>query len=93
MSTHVPGFESFFRCFASFCIRQISHQQQKGLLYWWSAIPKPFSLTTHTLLKIMTLAESDQSFQNFVSLSITYARLFKIFTIKASENARMFFQN
>ena len=26
MSTHVPGFQSFFRvCFASFCIGQISH--------------------------------------------------------------------
>ena len=27
MSTHVPGFQSFRRCFASFCISQISHQQ------------------------------------------------------------------
>ena len=31
MSTHVPGFEQFFRFFVSFCIGQISHQQQKGL--------------------------------------------------------------
>ena len=30
MSTHVPGFQSFFRIFASFCIGQISHQQHKG---------------------------------------------------------------
>ena len=30
MSTHVPGFQSFFRFFASFCIGQISHQQHKG---------------------------------------------------------------
>ena len=30
MSTHVPGFQSYFRGFASFCIRQISHQQHKG---------------------------------------------------------------
>ena len=27
MSTHVPGFQSFLRFFASFCIGQISHQQ------------------------------------------------------------------
>ena len=26
MSTHVPGFQSFFRFFASFCIGQICHQ-------------------------------------------------------------------
>ena len=26
MSTHLPGFRSFFRFFASFCIGQISHQ-------------------------------------------------------------------
>ena len=31
MSTHLPGFQSFFRVFASFCIGQISHQQHKGL--------------------------------------------------------------
>ena len=30
MSTHVPGFHSFFSFFASFCIGQISHQQHKG---------------------------------------------------------------
>ena len=30
MSTHVPGFRSFFRFFASFCIGQLSHQQHKG---------------------------------------------------------------
>ena len=30
MSTHVPGFRSFFSFFASFCIDQISHHQQKG---------------------------------------------------------------
>ena len=29
MSTHVPGFQSFFRFFASFCIGKISHQQHK----------------------------------------------------------------
>ena len=27
MSTHLPGFQAFFRVFASFCIAQISHQQ------------------------------------------------------------------
>ena len=27
MGTHVPGFQSFFRFIASFCIGQISHQQ------------------------------------------------------------------
>ena len=32
MSTHVPGFQSFFRFFASFFIGQIHHQQPKGLL-------------------------------------------------------------
>ena len=31
MSTHVPGFRSFFRGFASFGIGQISQQQHKGL--------------------------------------------------------------
>ena len=30
MSTHLPGFQSFFRFFASFRIGQISHQQHKG---------------------------------------------------------------
>ena len=30
INTHVPGFQSFFRFFASFCIGQISHQQHKG---------------------------------------------------------------
>ena len=30
MSTHVAGFQSFFRIFASFCIGQIGHQQHKG---------------------------------------------------------------
>ena len=30
MSTHVPGFQSFFRFFASFSIGKISHQQHKG---------------------------------------------------------------
>ena len=30
MSTHVPGFQSFFRFFASFCIGQISNHQHKG---------------------------------------------------------------
>ena len=30
MSTHVPGFHSFFKFFASFCIGWISHQQHKG---------------------------------------------------------------
>ena len=30
MSTHLPGFQSFFRFFASFCIGQISHHQLKG---------------------------------------------------------------
>ena len=30
MSTHLPGFWSFSRFFASYCISQISHQQHKG---------------------------------------------------------------
>ena len=30
MSTHMPGFWSFFRFLALFCIGQISHQQHKG---------------------------------------------------------------
>ena len=30
MSTHMPGFQSFFSFFASFCIGQISHHQHKG---------------------------------------------------------------
>ena len=30
MSTHLPGFQSFFRYFAYFGIGQISHQQNKG---------------------------------------------------------------
>ena len=32
MSTHMPGFQSFFRFFASFCIGHMSHQQYKGLV-------------------------------------------------------------
>ena len=31
MSTHMSGFQSFFRFFASFFVGQISHQQHKGL--------------------------------------------------------------
>ena len=30
MSTHLPGFQYFFVFFASFCIGQISYQQDKG---------------------------------------------------------------
>ena len=30
MSTHMPGFQSFFRFFLSFCIALIRHQQHKG---------------------------------------------------------------
>ena len=30
MSTHVPGFQSFFIFFASFCIGQICHSQHTG---------------------------------------------------------------
>ena len=37
MSTHVPGFLSLFRFFASFCIGQISHQQPKGEMKFNSA--------------------------------------------------------
>ena len=32
MSIHVPGFQYFFCCFASFCIAQISQQQHKGFV-------------------------------------------------------------
>ena len=30
MSTHMPGVQSFFIFFASFCIGKISHEQHKG---------------------------------------------------------------
>ena len=40
MSTHMPGIESFFSVFASFCIGQISHQQQKVKLYMYLIVPK-----------------------------------------------------
>ena len=30
MSNHVPGFQSFFKVLASFCIGKISHQEHKG---------------------------------------------------------------
>ena len=30
MSMHMPGFQSFFCFFASFCIGQISHHQHEG---------------------------------------------------------------
>ena len=30
MSTHLPGFQSFFSFFASFCIGKISHHQHNG---------------------------------------------------------------
>ena len=29
MSTHVPGFQSFFKFFASFCIGKISHSSMR----------------------------------------------------------------
>ena len=32
MSTHVPGFQSFFRLLASFCIGQIIHKQHKDYI-------------------------------------------------------------
>ena len=32
MSTYVPGFQSFFMFFASFCIGQISNQQHIGVI-------------------------------------------------------------
>ena len=35
MSTHLPGFQSFLKFFALFCIGQISHQQHKGQQYGW----------------------------------------------------------
>ena len=34
MSTYVPGFQSFLRFFASFCIGQISHHQHRGYVLW-----------------------------------------------------------
>ena len=30
MSTHLPGFQSLFRFYVSYCIGQISHHQHKG---------------------------------------------------------------
>ena len=33
MSTHLLGFQIYFRVFKSFCIGQIRHQQHKGLKY------------------------------------------------------------
>ena len=41
MSTHMPGFQSFFRFFASFCIGQTSHQ---GL-----SMPAPISKCRNSL--------------------------------------------
>ena len=41
MSTHLPGFQSLFSFFASFCIGQISHQQHKGyecITHWLHCI-------------------------------------------------------
>ena len=34
MSTHLPGFQSFFRIFASFCIGKIIHQQHNAPVNW-----------------------------------------------------------
>ena len=36
MNTHLPGFQSFFSIFASFCIGQISHHQHKGYVTFYS---------------------------------------------------------
>ena len=40
MSTHMLGFQSYLRFFASFCIGQIRHQQHKGYVrkYWENTI-------------------------------------------------------
>ena len=35
MNTHLPGFQSFFVFFASFCIGKISDQQHKGQIIYW----------------------------------------------------------
>ena len=59
MNTHVPGFQSFFKFYASFCIVQISHQQHKGyqvLFYcticylFWHGIPTVCYITLHFFL-------------------------------------------
>ena len=44
MSTHVPGFQSFFRLFRSFRIGQISHHHHKGY-----TIYSPKQMKTRTL--------------------------------------------
>ena len=34
MSTHMPGYQSFFSVFLSFCIGKISHHQHKGSAFF-----------------------------------------------------------
>ena len=63
MSTHMPGSQSFFRFFASFCIGQIGQQQQKGNpillvanlvnIKWWQKAKKwlkPQQMHTHLIV-------------------------------------------
>ena len=53
MSTHVPGFPSFFRLFASFCVGKMNHQpfetrsqwQKAAWQFWWNfAVGKIFNI-------------------------------------------------
>ena len=54
MSTHLPGFQSFFSLFASFYLNRISHQQHKGKS---SAISEePLCIVSDLMLEVCCLS-------------------------------------
>ena len=58
MSTRIPGFQSFFRLFASFYIDQISHQQHKGLKTGGISVVYPFLGEKQSPLDVFTILTS-----------------------------------
>ena len=65
MSTHLPGFQSFFRFIASICIGQISHQQHKGFTQL-SCYPCPesHSKSSEFQIKSLDVVHQWRSFQD-----------------------------
>ena len=57
MCTHVPGFQSFFRLFASFCIGQISYQQHKGYIWPFLGEKDPKASRMMTVMVYWPLTE------------------------------------
>ena len=57
MSTHRPGFQTFFSFFTSFCIGQISHQQQEGC----DILDPRKAVVEVTYLKCLHVCEAEQN--------------------------------